>query len=151
MTYQVGIQTSGGYFDAEFQNRADLETMVSMVASGAQVRHGWSISIADRKNHGSLSAQGQSIIGMRVAVGALLDALENMPKRSRDVTVNYDVVVPVHIAVGGAHSLTDAEDFVRGAVEQALYVHDAACRDNGYDTTFMYNGEAVQIGSAKEY
>lgn len=146
--YHVSITTSGGTFDANFESKPDIRVMVQMVGSGAQVRDGWSISIYDKVTKANLSALGQCTTGMTAAVECLLEALSNMPKRPRGVHHSYDVTVPVHLAVDGGMQLVDAEDFVRRAVQDALNKH--AADDETVDPMFMYNGDCVSIGSAKE-
>jgi hypothetical protein len=149
MTYQVAITASSGCFDTTFESKPDIKAMVRMVSSGAQVRQGWSIIILDRHTKAAVSANGDCITGMPEAVDCLLAALSHMPKRPRAADANYDVTVPVCLAVDGSYQLVDVEDFVRKAVNVALDAHAEGVLQLGHDTAMMYNGDTVQIGSAK--
>lgn len=138
-------------FTAQFKNASDLNQMVAMVANGAQVRECWYITILNEQTGACVTAQGQTTQNMALTVEKLLGALYDMPKRPRAPHQNYDVVVPVHLAIAGDRQLVDAEDFVRHAMEKALQEHgDAVALTAGADTAFMYNGDTVHIDSATE-
>lgn len=149
--YGVHIRVSTGAFHATFANLGDVRNAVTMVASGAEVSQGWTVTLHDDTTGATVTGDGKSVTGMYDAVNALLSALSSMPPRPLRLGEGVDVIVPVRLAMHGGQ-LVDAEDFVRGAVERALN-DDAAAETVGMlgnRPEFSFNGDTVTPGSAKK-
>lgn len=148
--FRTTIEMSTGHVTVQVSCRADIVDLVAMLANGAQVREGWSITVTDLNTMNTVSASSRSVQGAHRATEQLMEVLATLPPRPRDINANYDVVVPVHLAVDGTRQLVDAEDFVRAAIEKALAEHHEAVANAPYHAQFNYNGEVVFLGSAKE-
>lgn len=149
--FKVFMTASTGRFHATFSTLEDVQSMVNMVASGAQVSQGWGITVQDDYTGGEVMANGRSVLGMRDAVASLLIVLGEFTKPPLQPGAGIDVVVPVRLAMHDGQ-LVDAEDFVRGAVERALQTtgDDYEHPRGTYGPSFSYNGDTVTQGSAKE-
>ena len=114
------INASTGSFQANFVDFAAVRRALAMVLAGAQVNQSASLHLHDHARGAGLHISGACTIGLYDAVSVALGQLENMRLPARPSGANYDVVVPVRLALAGDRVLVDAEDFVRNAMELAL-------------------------------
>lgn len=149
MRYTVTIIASTGTVTAEVDHDHEVLSLVEMVSNGAQVRHDFKVWVTDNVTLNSISLDLRTCAGSASAMRLAMDSLAAMQPRPRDPNAMRDVVVRVDFAVDPSTTLVDAEDFVRGAVQQAIDDHVMEVRNRLTDPSFVYNGDPVTQGAAK--
>jgi hypothetical protein len=143
--FKFSFSSVTGSFIGTFHNQRQILEMINFIGSGIQVSHSWSCCIDDKVTGATVSAAGRSARCLPEIVQQMLDTLSHIqPPLVREGAMQ-DVTVPVHFALEGHCTMTDAEDFVRGAVERAI-AENASRPDTDFDVA--YNGEIVLQGTA---